>query len=153
MGRQPIQDTVEQLVRPFLEKENFELVGVEYVKEGSNRFLRVFIDKEGGIEIDDCGKVSEYLSAKLDETDPIAESYILEVSSPGAERPLKNDRDFANAVGKNVFVTTYEPIAESKEFTGKLLSFADGVLTVRAGEREYAIPVGKVASARLTIVI
>ena len=87
-----IKTTVEEMVRPYLDEHGFELVDVEYVKEGSNWFLRVFVDKDGGIDIDDCGLISEYLSQKLDENDPIPTAYFLEVSSPGAERPLKKKR-------------------------------------------------------------
>ncbi|MFD2613044.1 ribosome maturation factor RimP [Paenibacillus gansuensis] len=143
---------VEPIVQPYLEEHGFELVDIEYVKEGSNWFLRVFVDKEGGIDIDDCGRVSEFLSSKLDETDPIPDAYFLEVSSPGAERPLKKPQDVAKAVGKNVFVTTYEPVSGSKEFEGKLLSFEGDVLKIAAGKKTVEVPYEKVASARLAIV-
>jgi ribosome maturation factor RimP len=147
-----IESIVEELVAPFLEDNGFRLVDVEYVKERSNRFLRVFVDKEGGIDIDDCGRISEYLSARLDEADPIEEAYFLEVSSPGAERPLKKAEDVAAAVGKNVFVTTYEPVDGAKEFEGRLESFEDRTMTIAVGRRKVAIPYDKVASARLAIV-
>jgi len=147
-----IKGIVEQMVQPYLDEHNFELVDVEYVKEGSNYFLRVFVDKEGGIDIDDCGMISEYLSGKLDENDPIPEAYFLEVSSPGAERPLKKKEDVAKAVGKDVFVTVYEQVEGQKEFEGRLLSFEDDVLVISAGKKEYSIPYAKVASARLAII-
>ncbi|MCC3376195.1 ribosome maturation factor RimP [Cohnella sp. REN36] len=152
MSTSKIKSVVEQLVTPFLDDNGFQLVDVEYVKEGSNYFLRVFVDKEGGIDIDDCGRISEFLSAKLDEADPISDAYFLEVSSPGAERPLKKADDVAKAVGKHVYVTTYEPIDGAKEFEGRLDSFDDGVLGVTVGRRTHAIPYDKVASARLAIV-
>lgn len=82
-----IKTTVEEMIKPFLDEHEFELVDVEYVKEGSNYFLRVYVDKEGGIDLDDCGLISEFLSAELDKKDPIPDAYFLEVSSPGAERP------------------------------------------------------------------
>jgi len=147
-----IKGIVEQMVQPYLDEHNFELVDIEYVKEGSNYFLRVFVDKEGGIDIDDCGMISEYLSGKLDENDPIPEAYFLEVSSPGAERPLKKKEDVAKAVGKDVFVTVYEQVEGQKEFEGRLLSFEDDVLVISAGKKEYSIPYAKVASARLAII-
>jgi ribosome maturation factor RimP len=147
-----IKSAVEAMALPYLEEHGFELVDVEYVKEGSNWFLRLYVDKEGGIDIDDCGRISEYLSAKLDESDPIPTAYFLEVSSPGAERPLKKPGDYAKAVGKNVFITTFEPIEMKKEFEGKLLVCDDEFLTVQEGKKEYAIPRDKVASARLAIV-
>jgi ribosome maturation factor RimP len=147
-----IKATVEQMVTPYLEENGFELVDVEYVKEGSNWFLRVFVDKDGGIDIDDCGRISEYLSEKLDENDPIPSAYFLEVSSPGAERPLKKAEDVSKAVGKDVFVTTYEPVDGLKEFEGRLLSFDGDEMVVEVGKKRHAIPYNKVASARLAII-
>lgn len=151
MSAPKIKSVVEEMVQPFLDENGFELVDVEYVKEGSSWFLRVFVDKEGGIDIEDCGRISEYLSAKLDEQDPIPDAYFLEVSSPGAERPLKKAEDVRKAVGKNVFVTTYEPIGGAKEFEGELLSFDGEQLVVDTGKAPVAIPYAKVASARLAI--
>lgn len=105
---------VEELATPILNEMQLELVDVEFKKEGKNWFLRVFIDSDAGVDIEDCGKVSERLSEKLDELDPIPQAYFLEVSSPGAERPLKKEKDILQAVGKNVYVTTYEPINDEK---------------------------------------
>ncbi|MCH1640529.1 ribosome maturation factor RimP [Paenibacillus timonensis] len=152
MSTPKIKATVEQMVTPYLEENGFELVDVEYVKEGSNWFLRVFVDKDGGIDIDDCGRISEYLSEKLDENDPIPSAYFLEVSSPGAERPLKKAEDVSKAVGKDVFVTTYEPVDGLKEFEGRLLSFDGDEMVVEVGKKRHAIPYNKVASARLAII-
>lgn len=147
-----IKSTVEELVQPFLDENGFELVDIEYVKEGGNWFLRVYVDKEGGIDIDDCGRISEYLSAKLDEKDPIPSAYFLEVSSPGAERPLKKTQDYRKAVGEHVFVTTYEPVDGLKEFEGKLISFDEQTVVIEIGKKRHVIPFAKVASARLAIV-
>lgn len=152
MSTPKIKATVEEMVLPFLQENGFELVDVEYVKEGSNWFLRVFVDKDGGIDIDDCGRISEYLSEKLDANDPIPSAYFLEVSSPGAERPLKKPEDVIKAVGKDVFVTTYEPVDGLKEFEGRLLSFDNDELVITVGKKDYAIPYNKVASARLAII-
>ncbi|KAA9006431.1 ribosome maturation factor RimP [Paenibacillus spiritus] len=152
MSTSKIKGTVEEMLKPYLDDNGFELVDVEYVKEGSNYFLRVFVDKEGGIDIDDCGVISEYLSAKLDENDPIEGAYFLEVSSPGAERPLKKADDVRKAVGKDVFVTTYEPIGGLKEFEGRLLSFENEELLISAGKKQHTVPYAKVASARLAII-
>lgn len=152
MSTSKIKSVVEEMVRPFLDENGFELVDIEYVKEGSNYFLRVFVDKEGNIDIDECGRISEYLSEKLDQNDPIPDAYFLEVSSPGAERPLKKPEDVRKAVGKHVFVTTYEPIDGSKEFEGKLLAFEGDELVVEIGKKKHALPYAKVASARLAIV-
>lgn len=153
MSSTKIKAIVEEMVEPFLTANGFELVDIEYVKEGSNWFLRVFLDKEGGIDIEDCGRVSEFLSEKLDEKDPISEAYFLEVSSPGAERPLKKLDDFHKAVDKHVFITTYEPVDGFKEFEGKLLSFDGEQLVIEAGKKKFAVPYNKVASARLAIVL
>ncbi|BFH63826.1 MULTISPECIES: ribosome maturation factor RimP [Paenibacillus] len=152
MSTPKIKGIVEEMVHTFLDEHNFELVDVEYVKEGSNYFLRVYVDKEGGIDIDDCGMISEYLSQKLDENDPIPTAYFLEVSSPGAERPLKKSEDVAKAVGKDVFVTVYEAIDGLKEFEGRLLSFENDELVISAGKKQYTVPYAKVASARLAII-
>ncbi|UPK46261.1 MULTISPECIES: ribosome maturation factor RimP [Paenibacillus] len=151
MSTTNIKSTVEEMIQPYLNEQGFELVDIEYVKEGSNWFLRVYVDKEGGIDIDDCVLISEKLSAKLDENDPIPTIYFLEVSSPGAERPLKKPEDVAKSVGKNVFVTTYEPVNGIKEFEGKLLSFDNGELVIESGKKQHAILYDKVASARLAI--
>lgn len=156
MSAAEVQQVVAEMVMPFLDKEGFELVDVEYVSEGGNRYLRVYVDKEGGIDIDECGRVSEYLSDQLDQKDPIADAYILEVSSPGAERPLKKPEDFRRAVGKDVFVTTYEKIDGAKEFEGPLVAYDGESLTVKAGKKgkakDVTIGMEQVASARLTII-
>ncbi|CAH1211192.1 MULTISPECIES: ribosome maturation factor RimP [Paenibacillus] len=151
MSTSKIKSTVEEMIQPYLNEQGFELVDIEYVKEGSSWFLRVYVDKEGGIDIDDCVMISEQLSAKLDETDPIPTVYFLEVSSPGAERPLKKPEDVAKAVGKNVYVTTYGPVNGMKEFEGKLLSFDGSELVIEAGKKQHAVPYDKIASARLAI--
>lgn len=114
MSSKVIEITTE-LVNPILEEKNLELVDMEYVKEGKNWFLRVYIDKEGGIDIVECGEVSEQLSEKLDEADPIKEAYFLEVSSPGVEKPLKTLEDFKKNIGNNVFVKLYEKIDGEKK--------------------------------------
>ncbi|MFB5266610.1 ribosome maturation factor RimP [Paenibacillus enshidis] len=152
MSTPKIKSIVEEMVQPYLIEHGFELVDVEYVKEGSNWFLRVFVDKDGGIDLDDCSMISEYLSQKLDEKDPVSDAYFLEVSSPGAERPLRKAEDVARAVGKDVFITTYEPVNGLKEFEGRLLSFENDELTVQTGKKEHVIPYAKVAGARLAII-
>ncbi|WMT39160.1 ribosome maturation factor RimP [Paenibacillus sp. D2_2] len=152
MSTPKIKAAVEEMVMPYLEENGFELVDIEYVKEGSNWFLRVFVDKDGGIDIDDCGRISEYLSEQLDANDPIPSAYFLEVSSPGAERPLKKADDVAKAVGKDVFVTTYEPVNGLKEFEGRLISFENDELVIEIGKQKHAVSYSKVASARLAII-
>lgn len=151
MGKKVTQ-IVEELVLPILEKQNLELVDVEYKKEGSNWFLRVFIDKDGGVDIEDCGRVSEELSTELDKKDPIPSAYFLEVSSPGAERPLKNEKDVLKAIHKYVHITTYEPINGQKTFEGKLEAFENNILVISEGKIQHEIPYEKISSARLAVV-
>ncbi|WP_096269853.1 ribosome maturation factor RimP [Paucisalibacillus globulus] len=149
--------TTEELVQPILEEKKLELVDVEYVKEGKNWFLRVFIDKEGGIDISECGEVSELLSEKLDEVDPIKEAYFLEVSSPGVERPLKTVEDFSKNVNKNVFVKLFEPIDGEKSFEGILVEFNENIATieykVKTRKKRVEIPFNKIAKARLAVAL
>jgi len=151
-----VTEIVEELVTPILDDMQLELVDIEYVKEGKNWFLRVFIDSENGIDIEQCGVVSEKLSEKLDAVDPIPYNYFLEVSSPGAERPLKKASDFERAVGKNVYIKTYEPIEGEKEFEGELTAFDGNTVTIavmqKTRKKEIQIPYEKVASARLAVV-
>ncbi|HAA80694.1 MAG: Ribosome maturation factor RimP [Caldanaerobacter subterraneus] len=132
-----IEQIAKDLVMPVLEKNNFELVDVEYKKEGSHWYLRVYIDKEGGITLDDCQLVSEYLSDRLDEVDPIEHSYILEVSSPGLDRPLKKPRDFERNIGKEIEISLYTPIDKRKKFEGELIEFTgDKIIILYNGERK-----------------
>lgn len=150
-----VTEVVEELALPILEELQLELVEVEYVKEGKNWFLRVYIDKETGVDLEDCGKTSEKLSEKLDEVDPIPQIYFLEVSSPGAERPLKKEKDFLNAIGKNVYIKTYEPILNEKEFEGIMTSYDGNEVTlevkIKTRKKTIVIPFEKVAKARLAI--
>jgi len=150
-----VTELVQELAKPIVEELGLEIVDVEYVKEGKQYFLRVFIDKETGVDIEECAAVSERLSEKLDEVDPIPHNYYLEVSSPGAERPLKKKEDFVKAVGKQVHVKTYEPIEGERQFEGKLTAFDGQQLTVeiRIGPRRkmILIPFEKVARARLAV--
>lgn len=148
-----IISAVRAIAEPFMTENGFELVDIEFVREGGNRYLRIVADKPGGIDIEDCSRISEYMSAKLDEKDPIPDAYFLEVTSPGAERPLKKPADFEKAVGKHVFVTTYEPVDGLKEFEGELLSYDGERLIVRIGRKSHEIPAGKVASARLAVIL
>ncbi len=152
-----ITDKIEELVQPILQEMNLELVDIEYVKEGRDWFLRVYIDTpQGRIDIEQCAQVSEQLSVKLDEEDPIKENYFLEVSSPGAERPLKKEADYVAAVGKYVYIKTYEPINGAKEFEGTLLSYSaeeGALLEVRIKTRKVKVEIEKekIALARLAI--
>ncbi|WP_419961657.1 ribosome maturation factor RimP [Psychrobacillus sp. BM2] len=152
-----ITSKIEELVSPILQELNLDLVDIEYVKEGRDWFLRIYIDTPtGGIDIEQCAQVSEKLSEKLDVEDPISENYFLEVSSPGAERPLKKDADFTKAIGKYVYIKTYEPVNGAKEFEGTLLSYSleeGALIEVRVKTRRVKIQIEKekIALARLAI--
>jgi len=147
---------VEQLVTPIVESLNLELVEIEFLKEGREWFLRVYVDTpEGNIDIEQCAQVSELLSEKLDEVDPIEQNYFLEVSSPGAERPLKKEADFVKAVNQFVHIKSYEPINGMKEFEGYLESYTDEgaelAVKIKTRKIKVLIPKDKIAKARLAI--
>lgn len=120
----------EELILPILEKLNFELVDVEYVKEGSIWYLRAYIDKEGGITINDCEAVARQMNELLDQEDFIPDSYTFEVSSPGLGRPLKKEKDFVRNMGKEVEIRTYRAIERCKEFRGTLTAFDKESVTI-----------------------
>ncbi len=139
MARKKVEEHVTELVEPICASHSFDLVDVEFVKEGAHWFLRVYIDKPGGISIDDCQAVSEELSKKLDKTDPIPQSYFLEVSSPGLDRPLKKPEDFRRYRGELVEVRLYQPINGEKVFEGRLEGLIDGkvVINQESGPMEF----------------
>ena len=134
--RETYEQKTEELLLPIVEECKFELVDVEYVKEGSNWYLRAYIDKPGGITVDDCEVVSRRLSDLLDEKDFIEEAYILEVSSPGLGRPLKKDKDFARSIGEEVEIRTFRAIDHEKEFTGVLKSFDKDTIVIELEDNE-----------------
>ena len=121
--REEYEAKTEALLQPMVDERGFELVDVEYVKEGSNWYLRAFIDKPGGISIDDIEPISRELSEKLDQEDFISDAYILEVSSPGLGRPLKKDKDFVRSIGEEIEIHLYRAINKQKEFVGILKEF------------------------------
>ena len=137
--RESYESQAEALLQPIVDRLGFELVDVEYVKEGSTWYLRAYVDKEGGITINDCEAVSRAFSEKLDEKDFIDEAYIMEVSSPGLGRPLKKEKDFARSSGKEVEIRTFRPINHEKEFYGILTAYDADRVTVRAEDGEEQI--------------
>lgn len=142
-----VETAVEKILQELLAGSDMELIDVEYVKE-RDWYLRVFVDKPQGIDIEDCQALSERLEAELDRQDVVPESYILEVSSPGLDRVLKKERDFLREMGKVVDVSLYAPLDGEKLITGQLAAY-DGVqLTLTDGP---AIPVEKIAQVRLHI--
>ena len=128
--RDEYEAKVEAFLLPVMEENGFELVDVEYVKEAGTWYLRAYIDKEGGIAVDDCEVISRKLGEWLDKEDFIDESYILEVSSPGLGRPLKKEKDFIRSMGKDVDVRLYRQIDKQKEFTGALSAYDENTVTL-----------------------
>ena len=134
--REEYEQKAEELITPIVEANGFELVDVEYIKEGGTWYLRAYIDKPGGIMVDDCEVVSRELSDILDEKDFIDEAYILEVSSPGLGRPLKKEKDFARSLGEEVEVRTYRAIDRQKEFIGILKDYDKDTVTIEYEDGE-----------------
>ena len=131
MGKkESYESRVEKHLLPLMEEHGFELVDVEYVKEAGTWYLRAYIDKEGGITVDDCEVVSRRLGEWLDEKDFIEDSYILEVSSPGLGRPLKKDKDFDRSIGEDVDIKLYKPMNKQKDYTGTLKAYDKNTVTV-----------------------
>lgn len=150
MAKKKIEPLVEELVADIINGSELELVDVEFVKE-RDWYLRVFLDKTGGIEIEDCRRVSEALEKKLDEIDPIEQAYYLEVSSPGLDRPLKKAKDFVRHQGDMIEVHTFAPFNGKKETIGELVGLHEGVITVVTEGQEIEIPQDKVSLVRLHI--
>lgn len=152
-----VVDVVTDLVNPIVENHHFELVDVEYVKEGKNWFLRVFIDKEGGIDINECALVSEELGEQLDtiNPDPIPQAYFLEVSSPGAERPLKKEDDYQQAIDNYINVSFYQAVNGEKQYQGYLKAVDTDSLTllvqIKTQQKEMVFERKNIAKARLAI--
>ncbi len=128
--REEYEQKTEELLEPIVSALGFELVDVEYVKEGGTWYLRAYIDKPGGITVDDCEAVSRQFSDILDEKDYIPDSYVFEVSSPGLGRPLKKEKDFKRSLGEEVEIRTYRAIDRQKEFTGILKAYDENTVTI-----------------------
>ncbi len=137
--REQYEQKTEEILLPIIEEHGFELVDVEYVKEGSTWYLRAYIDKPGGITIDDCETVSRRLSDILDEKDYIEDAYILEVSSPGLGRPLKKEKDYKRSLGEEVEIRTYRMIEKQKEFRGILKAYNRDTVTIVTEEEEEQV--------------
>lgn len=137
--REIYEAKTEELILPIVEANHFELVDVEYVKEAGTWYLRIYIDKEGGININDCELVSRAFSDILDQKDYIEDAYILEVSSPGLGRPLKKDKDFQRNLGEEVEVRTYKPINKQKEFVGLLDAWDKETVTLQLESGEMLV--------------
>lgn len=148
--REEYEQLTEELVMPIIDENRFELVDVEYVKEASNYYLRIYIDKEGGITVDDCEIVSRALGDLLDEKDFIEDSYVLEVSSPGLGRPLKKEKDFKRSIGMEVEIHLYKAIDRQKDFTGVLIAYSNDDVTIAVDDdKEMKIERRDIALIRL----
>lgn len=152
-----VVETVTGLVTPILDERHFELVDVEFVKEGKSWYLRIYIDKPGGINIEECALVSDLLGEKLDncDPDPIPQAYFLEVSSPGAERPLKKERDYERALNSYIHVSLYQPLEGNKVYEGTMVDLKPNELTLeymdKTRQKTIVIPRKQIAKARLAI--
>lgn len=147
--REDYESKTEELIVPILDELDFELVDIEFVKEGQDYYLRAYIDKEGGITIDDCVLVSRKMNDLLDEHDYISEQYIFEVSSPGLGRPLKKDKDFNRSIGKNIEVHTFAKVNGCKEFEGELISHNDNSFIIKTEDEEITFNKKDVSLVRL----
>ena len=149
--KEEIEAYAENLFLPITQKHGFELVDVEYVREVGVWYLRCYIDKEGGIAVDDCEVVSREADPILDTDDCIEESYILEVSSPGLGRPLKKEKDFKRSIGKAVECKLYKAIDKQKEFEGVLKDFTEDTVTIEIDEKDLVLDRKDIAMIRLAI--
>ena len=132
--RENYEERFEKILLPITEDAGVEIYDVEYVKEGSDWYLRAYIDKEGGVTIEDCERVSRAVSEAMDREDFIPDAYILEVSSPGLGRALKKDKHLARSMGEEVEIRTYKPIEKQKEFSGILRDFDAESITIEPEE-------------------
>ncbi|MGE5574388.1 MAG: ribosome maturation factor RimP [Bacteroidota bacterium] len=152
MKSQDIENLVTGLVQPMVDEKGIELVDVEYVREGGQWYLRVYIDRPEGVSMDDCEWVNNELGRKLDDLDPIPQSYVLEVSSSG-EKPLRRESDYERFRGRMVLVNTYSPIDGKKSFQGRLLGMVDGRVRLDLDGRIVEVPREKISRARLVVEI
>lgn len=158
MAKVQVKELATKVLDSYLKEQGLELYDVEYIKEGKDWFLRVYIDKlweetEEFVDLEDCEKTSRFLSEKLDELDPIEQNYYLEVSSPGMERKLKTQRDFIKYRGRTVEVSLYEAYQGQKKYQGVLLDFLDGNLCIQDEKKnELLLPFDKVAKANIKVV-
>lgn len=148
--RETYETRTEELITPILDRMNFELVDVEYVKEGGTWYLRAYIDKEGGITVNDCEAVAREMNEILDKEDFVEDSYVFEVSSPGLGRPLKKEKDYVRSMGKEVEIRTYRAINREKEFYGILSAYDENTVTIKTeDETEMMFEKSDIALIRL----
>lgn len=148
---QSVEQQVRVLVEPIIKEKGLELVDVEYMKEGAHWYLRLFIDKDGGVDIDDCSGVSHAVSDLLDTSNIILQSYVLEVSSPGLERPLKKSEDFQRFQGELITVKTKKLFEGYQEFSGYLIGLENDEIILEYEGKRMAIPRSVVKKAHLSL--
>ena len=148
-----LTDRISAMVKPVEEEEGCSLLDVEYVREAGTWYLRIFIDREGGVGIDDCERISRRLDPMLDEADPIPDSYVFEVGSAGAERELRRPSDFEQFMGSEVEIRLYQPVNGSKSCVGSLAAYADGNVTILSGGRELTFNKQQIAKVHLDVSI
>ncbi|WP_057872894.1 ribosome maturation factor RimP [Loigolactobacillus rennini] len=152
-----VVEKVQDVIQPIVDSYHFELVDMEFVKEGKSWYLRVYIDKPAGIQLEDCAMISEKISEKLDamDPDPIPQAYYLEVSSPGAERPLKKERDYQRALNQYIHISLYQPVNGAKAFEGTLIKLTADELTLsvkdKTRRKSLVFARQQIAHARLAI--
>ena len=149
--REDYERRTEELLEPIAAANGVSIYDVEYVKEGSDYYLRAYIDKPGGVNIQDCENVSRALSEELDRVDPIPDAYILEVSSPGLGRTLKKDKHLQASIGQEVELKLFKPIDKCKEFSGILERFDADNIVIREGETERSFARSDIALVRLAL--
>ena len=149
--RETYEAKTEELLMPIAEANRVEIYDIEYVKEGSDWYLRAYIDKEGGVTINDCESVSRALSDELDKADFIEDAYILEVSSPGLGRTLKKDKHLQNILLQEVELNTYKPVLGSKEFAGILKAFDEKTVTILSEDEEMVFERADIATIKLAL--
>ena len=150
--RETYETRTEELITPILDRMNFELVDVEYVKEGGAWYLRAYIDKEGGITVNDCEAVAREMNEILDREDFVEDSYVFEVSSPGLGRPLKKEKDYIRSMGKEVEIRTYRAINREKEFYGILSAYDENTVTIKTEDgTEMTFEKSDIALIRLAL--
>lgn len=158
MAKKQVKEIVEELLRDFLAENSYELYNVEFIKEGRDWFLRVYVDKlqdgkAAWISTEDCEKVSRFLSEKLDETDPIPQNYYLEVSSPGLDRALLKEEHYIRFTGEHVEIKLYEPVDGRKRIEGILKDFNDGTVFVTDEQNKtWELPLKQIAKTKLAVV-
>lgn len=151
MKKEKIYESLEELLKPLIDTRGIELVDVTYEKEGSKWFLRIYVDKPGGIQLSDCEEISRFLSEKLDAVDLIPHQYYLEVSSPGIERPLRKPEDFIRFRGSDVALRTNTKIQGRKNFSGRLIDYIEDQVVLETEAGTIKLPINSIGQAKLKV--